>query len=215
MGTRISQLPLVGTTSDADTMVVVQSGITSQVGVGDFIDLVETAYDSKIAEYDGLFADLSWVRDFIYPVGSFYTQYPDANSNTDADEFPAAQRPETLFGGTWVSQWDTESIYFRTGGTAAADGRVNGSQADQMQLITGGLSTIDAAGIGFSRADGSVSGVFSVGSSSKGSSPSSTGTVGRNILFSSANSPNAKVSSATTGETRVVNRRIKVWKRTA
>lgn len=214
MGTRISQLPVVSSTQATDTMVIVQEDVTSQVTVDNFIDLVETAYDSKIAEYDGLFADLSWVRDFVYPVGSYYTQYPDAASNTDATEFPTAQSPATLFGGTWVSQWDTESIYFRTGGTAAADGRSNGSQADQMQRLTGSLLVTSTFGLATSSSV--VAGALGIGASNLASSPAGASTSsGRSLTFDSSSSPNARVSSATTGETRVVNRRIKVWKRTA
>ena len=63
-----------------------------------------------------------------YPVGCYYVQFPNASSNTDSAEFPTSQRPATLFGGTWVEQWSTESVFFRTRGTLSDSGRTNGSQ---------------------------------------------------------------------------------------
>jgi hypothetical protein len=75
---------------------------------------------------------LTWIYSYIYPVGCFYTQYPDAASNTDATAFPTATRPATLFGGTWVSQFDTENVFFRTGGTDYQT-RTNGLSADEIQ----------------------------------------------------------------------------------
>jgi hypothetical protein len=67
-----------------------------------------------------------------YPVGCFYTQYPNAASNDDATAFPTAYRPATLFGGTWVEQFATDATFFRTGGTDGQT-RTNGLSADQMQ----------------------------------------------------------------------------------
>lgn len=50
----------------------------------------------------------------LYPIGSFYVQYPDKNSNDRQQAFPESQSPANLFGGTWEEQWAGESIFFRT-----------------------------------------------------------------------------------------------------
>lgn len=141
-----------------------------------------------------------------YPVGCFYTQYPDASSNTDSAEFPVSQRPATLFGGTWVEQWSTESVFFRTRGTLSDTGRTNGKQEDQMQQITGQTRVF---GRYLGTYDDSAGALRTVASAH-------SGTAGMDgnaelVVFNSANSPGARTGP----ETRAVNRRIKVWKRTA
>ena len=75
------------------------------------------------------------VIDTLYPIGSFYTQYPDADSNTLATAFPDAYRPADMFGGTWVAQWDDEGIDFHTERTndTGLQARADGLQPDQMQ----------------------------------------------------------------------------------
>jgi hypothetical protein len=50
----------------------------------------------------------------LYPIGSFYVQYPDKNSNTLNEAFPETQSPAYLFGGKWEEQWPGESVFFRT-----------------------------------------------------------------------------------------------------
>jgi hypothetical protein len=147
-----------------------------------------------------------WVRDFIYPVGCYYVQFPDASSNDDATEFPTSQRPATLFGGTWAEQWSTKSIYFRTRGTLSNTDRASGKQEDAFQhhfhrtYLTQGTGT-NLAGY--------------------------TGTVSRDpydvikttpFPWSIAGEPipgDGYGTPRTGTETRAVNRRIKVWKRTA
>ena len=95
-------------------------------------------YVTSTTRVDNLNADMLDNKHFqdivnaLYPVGSFYVQYPDAASNTDATAFPTASRPATLFGGTWVEQFNTEGAVFQTAGYDGA-GRTNGLMADQMQ----------------------------------------------------------------------------------
>ncbi|MDR3113903.1 MAG: hypothetical protein LBU25_00090 [Treponema sp.] len=57
---------------------------------------------------------------------------PNAAAFNDyAAAFPASERPASLFGGTWSIVWDTEKVFFRTGGgQEAEDDRVNGYQGD-------------------------------------------------------------------------------------
>jgi len=96
----------------------------------------------------------TWILTWVYPVGRFYIQYPDKKLTvgvlataqnvidyptlvlnqaiTDADVFPTAQRPATLFGGTWVEQFNTENVFFRTAGTDYQT-RTNGLSLDEIQ----------------------------------------------------------------------------------
>ena len=74
----------------------------------------------------------TWIDSSSHPVGSFYVQYPDATSNVDATAFPTSVRPATMFGGTWVEQFNTENVFFRTAGTDYQT-RTNGLSADQVQ----------------------------------------------------------------------------------
>lgn len=144
-----------------------------------------------------------WVRDFIYPVGSYYTQYPDAASNDDATEFPTSQRPATLFGGTWAEQWPTESIYFRTRGTLSDTGRASGKQEDQFQGHYHDMmdvNTVIPCYGGAGDRTKNITGTAANAGWSKTGLPLTDGTNG---------------TPRTGAETRVVNRRIKVWKRTA
>lgn len=149
-----------------------------------------------------------------FPVGSFYVQYPNAASNTDSTEFPVAYRPATLFGGTWTEQWSSESIGFITRGTFSNEDRVNGLQADAGQRITGSIAVRKMPGgaQGIPEQDGA----FSLGAETAttgyarfGEANASAATY---LNFDSGTSTGARVSDT---HTRIRNRRIKVWKRTA
>lgn len=127
-----------------------------------------------------------------YPVGCYYVQFPNASSNTDSAEFPTSQRPATLFGGTWVEQWSTESVFFRTRGTLSDSGRTNGSQDSDIGPHTHSFT------------DGYA---YDSGIDLKGESG------GWPEHFSGDRTSTTAANTGT--ETRPVNRRIKVWKRTA
>jgi len=149
-------------------------------------------------------ADISnkgWTRDFVYPVGSYYVQYPDASSNTDATEFPTSQRPATLFGGTWTEQWSTESIFFRTRGTLSDTDRASGSQADAMQGHW--HQAYDHSAVG------SYADTWVYGDKASESSAIAGARVREAVTDGSHGTPRIAA------ETRVSNRRIKIWKRTA
>lgn len=137
------------------------------------------------------------IKQWAYPVGAFYIQYPNANSNVDTDEFPVEQRPVSLFGGTWAEQWATESVYFRTRGTLSDNGRVNGKQEDALQ----GFRLQNVAQTGYRTSAGGGGNAHGLGDVPNYSTPLVTDTV----------NGTPRVAS----ETRTVNRRIKVWKRTA
>jgi len=143
------------------------------------------------------------VSDFMYPVGSFYVQYPDAASNTDATAFPTASRPATLFGGTWVEQFNTEYVYFRTaGGTdgTTQQARSTGLSADQGQVINGTVGTyMTAANV--------ATGAFTRSSTSSGGA--SGGTYNADTI-----TLNSALVARTGTTTEPRNRLMKLWKRT-
>jgi hypothetical protein len=149
------------------------------------------------------------IKNIAFPIGSYYVQYPDAASNDDATEFPTAQRPATLFGGTWAEQWSTESVSFRTRGSLSDDGRLNGKQEDQFQ----GHLFIQAYGApGSYERYGIVSGLLSARYDVY------TGVTSEVTTGAKTSAPYTNGSDGTPrygSETRTVNRRIKVWKRTA
>lgn len=165
-------------------------------------------YDAAILTASGYAVDaynaaietitLSGIVDIVYPVGSFYTQYPDADSNTEATEFPVAYWPATLFGGTWVEQWPTESVYFRTRGTLSDTGRTTGKQEDALQ---GHIHATQ------SQYPGTTGNTFNP--------PSGSGTNGNLHPTQGPITDGTNGTPRTAAETRTVNRRIKVWKRTA
>jgi len=200
-----------------DTVDAVQTNLTNHAALTNPHSATAAATADRLVLRDGAGraqivapsadADIAikgWVRDFIYPVGSYYTQYPDAASNIDSVEFPTSQRPETLFGGTWAEQWPTESVYFRTRGTLSDTGRASGKQEDQFQGhrhdMMDSNTTIYCNGGGGDRG-------FNFAGPSANTGWSKTGSP----LIDGV--PNG--TPRTGAETRVVNRRIKVWKRTA
>ena len=132
-----------------------------------------------------------------WPIGSVYTQYPGEDD------------PATLLGGSWTRLFENEGVFFRTeGGEASSFG--SGVQNDQMQRIVGSYGN-SRTGDGF---EFNVSGAFSIGPSGATNSREGSET-GASFEFDSANSPNARASSTTDGETRPKNRTIRVWKKTA
>lgn len=136
----------------------------------------------------------------LYPVGSFYVQYPDAASNDDATAFPTSARPATMFGGTWVEQFSTEYVFFRTGG--ASDGatqqtRTSGLSADQFED-----HYHDTLSIGHD-----TSGGVARTSSSQGGS-----VTGYSIIRGATTNGTYTLRTGATTEPR--NRLIKLWKRT-
>lgn len=134
----------------------------------------------------------------VRPVGSHYVQFAESDGS-----FSAAKSPSTLFGGTWSLKFNTESAFFRTEGTLAAEGRSGGVQGDAIRNITGGSGT--GALIGDAS---TLSGAFAgAASSARATTGSTYGTTTFNFDAS------REVPTAT--ENRVKNRLIRVWERTA
>jgi len=135
------------------------------------------------------------------PVGATYVQ------------FPGESAPNSVFGGSWSAIFDNEAIFFRTPGSGA-ESFGGGVQSDQMQRITaqaewarfgGGASTVTNAQGAWAISGGATR----PGVDDRGSRTA------RRVSMDSANSPNARASSSTSGETRPKNRTIRVWKRTS
>lgn len=160
-------------------------------------DAVRKAYvDNQIANHDSQHDDE--IKAIAYPVGSFYIQFPDANSNDDATAFPTSKRPATLFGGTWAEQWSTEYIFFRTGGTTG-QARSSGLSADQFQ----GHYHYDYGGQGGTNEVSKVSHYAS----------NNTTTTNTGGVLGPYTGEHGAVRFGSFTEPR--NRLIKVWKRTA
>ncbi len=178
----------------------------------------------KIGGYN--FGDL--INNYKYPIGCYYTQYPNSNVNlnTKGDSiitpFPEDKTPAKLFGGTWVEMWSNESVYFRTGkeNTNAYEGesRENGFQNYASKKITGWTSWAQS-----SYSDGTPQrlpdpgdgreGVFTkfevTQIKTDGGGGDDTGH--RNIFDTKVVLPN----NSSEDEIRVTNRLIKIWKRIA
>ncbi len=98
--------------------------------------------------------------------------------------------------GEFLRGWDD--------GRGVDTGRAFGSaQLDQMQKITGNTSTAAAVGMVYSTAG--QSGAFSYGVQSYSTSPAGGAATSWRLTFDSALSPDARVSSTTSGETRARN----------
>jgi hypothetical protein len=149
-----------------------------------------------------------YILNVLYPIGSFYVQYPDANSLSTTIAFPENKKPNNLFPGTtWVEQWNTDGVFFRTEGVLSDINRTDGTQNYAMKRLNGTLSWMqpddNAPGAG-------ATGVFDV----------ETGYIYRDDggsndpIFHNYFDSSIQVQSSD-NEIRVKNRLIKVWKRTA
>ena len=176
------------------------------------VQIINPAYQSTV-----FYADFDAVGGYAeynpYPVGSFYTQYPDADSSTLATAFPDAYRPADLFGGTWVAQWDDEGIDFHTERTSdtGLQTRTDGKQADQMQ----------SHGIGMNRS-GVDYNIRTFGSEE--STPNGTSTPNHYRIDARSDGagdlaipfPSIEYGTPRTGTvTCDANRLVRIWKRTA
>lgn len=134
--------------------------------------------------------------DAVFPVGSFYSQLPDAESNTASTAFPDSKAPTALFGGTWELQFDDEGIVFQTEGYDGA-GRTDGLMDDQLQGFKIGIP------------DGSASN--SVGTLL---GPAITA---RSTMYSDGNLYTDGTNGTPRKGTRTChrNRLVRIWKRTA
>ena len=134
-------------------------------------------------------------------------------------QLPGMPDPDEIYTGTWENvSADYEGDFFRVeGGEALAFDPLNlTEQLHQMQRITGTLHP----GVGNSNARlriGSGTGVFTYNTRSQSSLLQNTSYSNNdyldNVTFNSADSPDARTSSTTDGETFPTNRTIRIWKR--
>lgn len=137
--------------------------------------------------------------DAVRPVGSHYIQFAETDGT-----FASAKSPSTLFGGTWSLKFNTESVFFRTEGALAAEGRTAGVQQDAFQghwhdQWYSGTSTASSPG------SAALIGVTS----------DNTVKASSNNSIRNAQSDGINGTPRTTNETRPRNRLIRVWERTA
>jgi hypothetical protein len=152
-----------------------------------------------------------------HPVGSFYTQYPDAESNDAATAFPSAYTPANLWGGTWELQFDDEGICFYTEPNVADSEQIrsNGLQEDQMQGWQLG-STADATGSRNYFAGASNRDIQTSGSAQANESliRITTGSQGVEYMLKAV-SDGTNGTPRTGSTTKGRNRLVRIWKRTA
>ena len=87
-----------------------------------------------------------YIIDYLYPIGSFYIQYPDSDSRDLKQVFPDSKAPNNLFQGTkWQKQWENESIFFRTEGELSTlVSRNNGLQEYALKKLYGKMSWVQS-----------------------------------------------------------------------
>jgi len=155
-----------------------------------------------------------YIIDQIYPIGSFYVQYPDQNKSTPISTvFPESKSPSKLFPGTtWTKQWDKESIFFRTEGELSNISRLNGLQEYALKQIYGTMSWVqtnyNAPGLG-------NTGVFSAKANTQTIRTDSGHDNDNGHSNSFDVSSVLKPENVSSNEIRVKNRLMIVWKRTA
>lgn len=154
-----------------------------------------------------------YIYDIIYPIGTFYIQYPNSNSSSSKDMFPTTKSPNSLFPNTkWTEQWGNESIYFRTEGSLSDIARNNGLQNYAMKKIYGTMSWVQSNRYATTDTDGNT-GVFAK-QKIQGVKTES----GKREDIGHTNKFDSELvlkNNTSYTENRAKNRLFKVWKRTA
>lgn len=151
-----------------------------------------------------------YLLDIVYPIGSFYVQFPDISHNQVSRAFPDDKSPQNLFGGIWELMWDKDAIFFRTEGNNSNVSRdTTGIQPDAMINLTGYTSWTQTNY--WSKNVSTSDGVFKNGTTfqkirtDKGNGDD----IGIRNLFE------LSAGIQTGSEVRVKNRIIRIWKRKA
>ncbi len=149
---------------------------------------------------------------FKYKVGTFYVQFPDREQSYSAQSdtlFPVDKSPEALFGGKWEEQWGNDGIFFRTGGTLSMENRELGRQDWAVKNLYGWTSWAQGNNDNF---DLNRGGVFKKPDQKNGRCDDGAGhDKGGYNVFDTQNQ--GQINSSSSGETRLKNRLIKVWRR--
>ena len=154
----------------------------------------------KTIELEG---EISYLTKASVPIGFTYIQ------------FPGKSEPSVLYYGVWANVSDEyPGDFFRVEGGVAEtfDSDNLTEQLDQMQRITASRQNTYAA-----TSRGSIL-VAYIGSTYNGgdsrTSPSYSASYNAAVdIFDSTNSPDARTSTTTDGETFPVNRTIRIWER--
>lgn len=149
--------------------------------------------------------------DATYPVGSYYTQYPAAESNDVASAFPSSESPASLFGGTWEERFSGEATFFRTGGNDS--GRSNGLQ-DSANKSHDHTVRATANKSHSGRYANNLTGTGRVGPGTTANYASYPDGWGSGYIAAAATTSEASTSTFSS-ESRPINRVIKIWRRTA
>jgi hypothetical protein len=153
------------------------------------------------------------IYNLIYPVGSFYIQYPDANVSVDNMNalFPSKYAPNSLYGGQWELQWNTESVFFRTeGGNSNENRQSDGIQPDAIKKLTDLWPAFQMNQNRDNILQG-IGGVFTNGNRNNITTEGGSGTdTGISYKFDSSIQ-----SNPSDNETRVINKLFRIWKKIA
>jgi hypothetical protein len=176
--------------------------ITKNINIQDNMIIFNnfTLYNKKIDDY---------LKDTIYPIGSYYTQYPSTDSNDSIIIFPKNETPEELFGGSWLEVFNNESMYFRTEGELSNETRdIDGIQDYAMIHMRDFLPDMQVD-------YGSINTIFPTGVFTEYKKLDKIGTDGgsgsdKGVRF---NFDSSKVSKSSENESRVRNRLFKIWKK--
>jgi hypothetical protein len=149
------------------------------------------------------------ILELAFPIGCYYVQFPNENTNDLLKAFPDEYSPQKLFGGIWISKFTTESIYFRTDGNLSNEDRNNGFQDYAMKRLTGETGWIQ----GNYKGTNEGTGVFTGEDRSRKIRTDdgyASDHYGIQSNYDTGNNPYIPNGE----ENRVRNRLIRVWKRT-
>ena len=142
------------------------------------------------------------------PIGSTYIQFAEDNGT-----FDASKSPEKLFGGTWQLKYNTESVFFRTEGSLSEEGRSNGIQNYAIKNIVGSVPRGTDRGV-FGPKSNIVDKTTLLGiSGSYDTTWVTGGGSGNKVYYLDFDA--SRVVNTSNNETRVKNRKIRIYKRIA
>ncbi len=198
--------------SKKENLVSLNSEVYSNIN--NICNLKKTSYFNKLNISDKTKIDNKlinkYIYDIIYPIGTFYVQYPTIGVGGLWDAiFPERYAPNQMFPGTlWKKQWDTEGVFFRTEGALSDVGRsTDGIQDWAIKRLWGQMSPAerdqDRNPTGQSGAFRTVHTDYEISIDDHRS-----GKEGSSFIFDSS-----RVVSTSKTETRVKNKNIIIWKR--
>ena len=194
------------------------------------INIPKADISGNIKEGNNKFNLEDMIKNFKYPVGSYYVQYPDRDeltrtTATFSDVFPVEKSPEYLFGGKWLNVWNDESIYFRTGimtntysgAYEINDGtntRILGLQDYAIPKMTGRTGWMQGNDDKLGSNQYDITGVFNAGNTfNDGSDNVDDGAAWKPGAINTFDTKFVFPGNTSEYEVRVKNRLMKIWKR--